>query len=263
MSDLTSRRVVVTRPVAQSGEICGLLEGAGAVPVLVPTIAIAAPSSFEPLDRALRSGEAYDWIVFTSANGVRSVLERLADLGLEPPYLAGLRLAAVGPATRRVLTDAGLSVAAMPTDSGADAIPEALGDVRGVRILLPRSDLADATLPESLRARGARVDAVAAYVCVTRPLTNANLEALAAGVDAFTFASPSAIRGLLEGGSPDVTSALEQGVVATIGPVTSEAARVLGVRVDVEAVESTSRGLVEALCTYQGWALQSPSPAPP
>jgi len=125
------------------------------------------------------------------------------------------------------------------------------------------ADLADATLPESLRARGARVDAVAAYVCATRPLTNANLEALAAGVDAFTFASPSAIRGLLEGGSPDVTSALEQGVVATIGPVTSEAARVLGVRVDVEAVESTSRGLVEALCTYQGWALQSPSPTPP
>lgn len=260
MNHLTSRRVAVTRPAAQSREICGLLEAAGAVPVLVPTIAIAPPSSFEPLDSALASPGEYDWIVFTSANGARAVLGRAAELGLESTCLDGLRLAAVGPATRRVLTDAALSVAAMPAEHRGEAIPESLGDLRGVRILLPRSDLADAALPDVLSAHGARVETVTAYRCVTQPMTDANLEALALGVDAFTFASPSAVRGLLDGGGPDVAACLERAIVATVGPVTSKAARELGVRVDLEATESGSRGLVEALRTYQGWALRSPSP---
>ncbi len=110
MNVLELRRVVVTRPAAQSAEICGLLEAAGAVPILVPTIAIAPPSSFEPLDRALRSAAEYDWLVFTSANGARSVLKRTTTLGLDLGRVANLRLAAVGPATRAVLSDAGLTV---------------------------------------------------------------------------------------------------------------------------------------------------------
>ena len=151
------------------------------------------------------------------------------------------------------------SESATPTTHRSDAIPGALGDLQGVRILLPRSDLADATLPDLLRARGAEVDAVTAYRTTTQPLTEAGLEAFADGVDAFTFASPSAVRGLLAGVGPDLATVVEQAVVATVGPVTSEAARALGVRVDVEATDSTSRGLVEALRTYEGWA-RSPSP---
>ena len=199
-------------------------------------------------------------MVFTSANGVRSDLGRSADLGQDPTRLAELRLAAVGPATRRVLTDAGLPVAATPSDYRGHAIPEALGDLQGVRILLPRSDLADATLPDLLRARGARVDVVVAYRITAQPMTQAGLEALSFGVDALTFTSPSAVRGLMDGVGPDVAAVVEHAVVATVGPVTSDAARTLGVRVDVEAAESTSQGLVEALRTYEGWARHSPSP---
>ncbi len=84
MNALEARRVVVTRSRAQSAELCGLLEAAGALPVLVPMITIGPPSSFEALDGALRSVAEYDWLVFTSANGARSVLQRTATLGLDP-----------------------------------------------------------------------------------------------------------------------------------------------------------------------------------
>ena len=262
MNALESRRVVVTRPAAQSGEICGLLEAAGAVPVLVPTITIAPPFSFEPLDRALRSAAEYDWLVFTSANGARSVLQRTTTLGLDLGRVANLRLAAVGPATRAVLSDAGLTVAAMPSDHRSDQIPESLGDVDGVRILLPRSDLADDTLPGLLRDMGAGVDAVAAYRTTTQPMTPAGLAAFELGVDAITFTSPSTVRGLLEGLGSARSRLVDDAVVASVGPVTSKAARKLGLRVDVEASESTSRGLVDALSTYEGWVRHTSSTAP-
>ena len=262
MNALESRRVVVTRPAAQSAEICGLLEAAGAVPILVPTIAIAPPSSFRPLDRALRSAAEYDWLVFTSANGARAVLERTATLGLDLGRVANLRLAAVGPATRAVLSDAGLTVAAIPSDHRGDQIPESLGDMDGVRILLPRSDLADDTLPGLLRDMGAEVDAVAAYRTKAQAVTAARLEALDEGVDAITFTSPSTVRGLVEALGVTRARVIEEAVVASVGPVTSEAARALGVRVDVEARESTSRGLVEALRAYEGWVRHPSRTAP-
>ena len=262
MNALESRRVVVTRPAAQSGEMCGLLEAAGAVPILVPTVAIAPPPSFQPLDRALRSAAEYDWLVFTSANGARSVLRRATTLGLDLGRVANLRLAAVGPATRAVLNDTGLTVAAMPSVHRGDQIPESLGDVDGVRILLPRSDLADDTLPGLLRDVGAGVDEVAAYCTTLRAVTEAGLEALDEGVDAITFTSPSTIRGLVEALGVARAHVIEESVVASVGPVTSKAARALGVRVDVEASESTSLGLVDALTTYEGWARQTSSTAP-
>ena len=262
MTALEARRIVVTRCAAQSAELCELLEAAGARPILVPTIAIAPPASFEPLDGALRSADDYDWLVFTSANGARSVLQRAAELGLDLGRVPNLRLAAVGPATRAVLSDAGLSVASMPSEHRGDQIPECLGDVGGMRILLPRSDLADDSLPALLRERGAEVDALAAYRTTTQALTETSLEALDEGVDAITFTSPSTIRGLVEGLGVAHAHIIEQAVVATIGPVTSAAARALNVRVDVEARESSAQGLVEALTSYEGWVRHSSSTAP-
>ncbi len=262
MIALEARRVVVTRPTAQADEICGLLEQAGAVPVLLPTIAIGPPADFEPLDTALRAAEQYDWWVFTSANGARSVLQRATTLGVDFGAAANSRLAAVGPATRAVLSDAGLRVAATPNDHRADQIPDVLGDLDGVRILLPRSDLADESLPGLLRERGARVDAVAAYRTEMQPVTPAGLAELEQGVDAITFTSPSTVRGLLEGLGSAHSRLVGDAIVATVGPVTSKAARALGVRVHVEASESTARGLVDALSRYEGWTRDRSSVTP-
>jgi len=250
---LDSRRVVVTRPAAQSTEMWGLLEEAGAVPLLVPTIRIGPPSSFEPLDTALRSAADYDWWIFTSANAARAMLLRAATLELDFARVAHPRLAAVGPATEAVLADAGLSVAATPSHHRADQIPDVLGDLDGCRILLPRSDLADQSLPELLRERGARVDAVPAYRTELQPVTPAGLEEFGQGVDAITFTSPSTVRGLLEGLGSAYSKLVGDAVVASVGPVTSKAARALGVHVHGEASESTARGLVDALCSYEGW----------
>lgn len=249
MSPLVSRRVVVTRPAAQSGEICVLLDKVGAIPVLVPTIAILPPHDFEPLDRALLTDGVYEWVVFTSSNGVRSVVERCAELGVDLGQRRDLGLAAVGPSTRSTMSTAGLTAAAMPTDYRAERIPEVLGDVEGCRILLPRSQMADGQLPDLLRARGAHVDAVSAYRTEILDLTADNLETLES-VDAITLTSPSTVRGLVGGLAADVVT---RAVVATVGPVTSAAARGLGLRVDVEATEPTSRGLVETLDAYEGW----------
>jgi len=251
---LEARRVVVTRPAAQSTEICGLLKEAGAVPVLVPTIAIGPPASYESLDTALRSAADYDWWVFTSANGARAVLLRAAMLELDLSPVTHPRLAAVGSATAAVLRDAGLTVDVTPSHHRADQIPGVLGDLDGRRILLPRSDLADKSLPGLLRERGARVDEVAAYRTALRPVTPAGFAEFGQGVDAITFTSPSTVRGLVEGLGPAHSRLVGDAVVASVGPVTSEAARALGLHVHVEANESTARGLVDALCRYEGWS---------
>ena len=252
MSHLAGRRVVVTRPVSQAVEIGRLLEEVGAKPVLVPTIAILPPTALGPLDRALRAASEYEWIVFTSSNGVRSVLDRCTDLGVDFAAWTNVRLAAVGASTAKTMEEAGLTVSAIPDAYRSDRLPDALGDVEGSYVLLPRSDLADPRLPELLRARGAWVDDVSAYRTEILEVTE-DARARLKGVDAMTFTSPSTVRGLLQGLGSDYEGCIENAVVATVGPVTSDAARALGVRVDVEAAESTSRGLVEALDHYDGW----------
>lgn len=252
MRHLTGRRVVVTRPSSQTMKIGRLLEEFGAKPVLVPTIAILPPTVHGPLDRALQDASKYEWIVFTSANGVRSVLGRCAVLGIDFSAWANIRLAAVGTSTAKTMEDAGLTVSAIPHAYRSDRLPDAMGDVEGGCVLLPRSDIADPRLPELLRSRGARVDAVSAYRTEYVEIT-ADAKASLKEADAMTFTSPSSIRGLLKGLGSDDPGCIENTVVATVGPVTSDAARALGVRVDVEATESTFRGLVEALDHYDGW----------
>ena len=186
----------------------------------------------------------------------------LPELTFRAVALGVLMAIVLGAANAYLGMRAGLTVAATPSDHRGDQIPGSLGDVDGLRILLPRSDLADDELPASLRDKGAGVDAVTAYRTTTKAMTAVGLEALDEGVDAITFTSPSTIRGLVEGLGVARARVIQEAVVASIGPVTSEAARALGVRVDVEASESSARGLVEALSTYEGWVHHASSTAP-
>ena len=235
---MIGKRVLVT--ASRPEPVCRLLAEQGAVPVAVPTIGIR-PLEGRPLDAWLEDLGAYDWVVVTSPNGARLVTERLA--ALDRPMPSRPRWAAVGPRTREALETAGLEVQAEPGDQVAAAIPDAMGEVAGARVLLLRAAGASRELPRILAERGARVDDVVAYEIVVGPESSrASLErALAEGLDAAVFTSGSTVRGFarLTG---DPALALAGARVICIGPVTARAARLAGLG-DVRANELASRQL--------------------
>ncbi|MFN8544011.1 MAG: uroporphyrinogen-III C-methyltransferase [Candidatus Binatia bacterium] len=251
---LFGRRIVITRPRAQAGSLAQRLEDQGAETILFPTIAIAPPADAAALDRAVASAGGYDWIVFTSVNGVRAFLDRLAALGRDVRELAGVRLAAIGPETAAELERHLLRPAVVPATYVAEGLLAALAgeDLRDRRVLLPRAAGARAILPETLAARGARVDEVIAYRAVVPPEIDAGAmqAALAAGtIDAVTFTSSSTVRNFVQLVGADLLCG-ERPVVACIGPVTAATARAAGLRVAVEAPTHTAAVLAEALATH-------------
>ena len=169
---LWRRRIVVTRAREQASALAEQLRAAGAVPIEYPAIAFAPPADLAPLDAALDELGSYNWIVFTSANGVRFVAQRLSQLGRDTAELRHASLAAIGPATAAELERHGLRSTFTPTEFVAEAVVEQIGEVQGQRILLPRADIAREALADGLRARGARVDNVVAYRTVLAVETN-------------------------------------------------------------------------------------------
>lgn len=237
-------RVLVT--ALEGGRFCEHLEQKGALPVHVPTIAIRRLSG-EPIDGALRRLEGYDWIVLTSSNGVDSLARRVTALGVTVP--SEPVWAAVGPRTRDVLESSlGVKVRAMPSEQRAAAIPDAMGDVEGRRVLLVRAARATEELPMVLRRRGAAVDDVAAYETIEGPedVRSALESALTEPPRAVVFTSGSTVRGFVRL-VDDPRRALGGAVIACIGPVTSEVVRHAGLGVPVEAAEPTPQGIVEVL----------------
>jgi uroporphyrinogen III methyltransferase/synthase len=252
---LFGRRIVVTRPRAQAGELAAAFEELGARVDLVPAIAIVPAADPAPLDAALDRVASYDWIVFTSANGVRLFFNRLASRGRDVRELAAARLAAIGPETAAELERRLLRPAVVPSDYRAEGLLDALDEtqVRGRRMLLPRAAGARPILPDTLRARGAIVDEVVTYAAVRPP--DADVEglvaALAAGaVDVITFTSSSTVRHFAELIGPDALRTRAAGsrpLIACIGPVTADTARELGLRADVVATTYTAAALARAV----------------
>jgi uroporphyrinogen III methyltransferase/synthase len=255
---LFGRRVVVTRPREQAGELARSLEDAGAEVVLFPTIAIAPPLDPAALDRAVATSAGYDWIVFTSSNGVRAFFARFSAQQRDVRELAGARLAAIGPETAAELERRMLRPAVVPREYRAEGLLDALAaeDLHGSRILLPRAAGARAVLPETLVARGASVDEVIAYRAVTPPDADVPglRAAIAAGeIDALTFTSSSTVRHFVELIGRDVVATLggaARPIVACIGPVTAETAREAGLTVDVCPADYTVPALAAALVDH-------------
>jgi len=244
---LVGKRIVVTRPEEQAAELVGRLKDAGAIPIACPTIRIAPPESWRELDAALSRIESYEWVVFTSANGVRSVLSRARGLGRAADDVLDRRVAAVGASTARVLGGYGIEPAFIPGVERSRVLAEALPAVRGARILLMRSDIADPQLASALRERDARqVDDVIAYRTLLLPPRGHALEELRGGVDGVTFTSPSTVRGFLELGE-EARSLLEGVAVVTLGPAATDALRLKGLEIAAEASERDMSGLVDAL----------------
>ncbi|MFQ5612317.1 MAG: uroporphyrinogen-III synthase [Anaerolineae bacterium] len=247
---LRGKRVLLTRPAGQNADFARRLRAAGAIPVEFPTIRIGPPDDPAPLDGALANLDAYDWLIFTSANGVEHFWRRLQLAGAGRVKLDRVRIAVVGPATAAALMQRKIAVDLIPAEHIAEGLLEAIGDVRGQRVLLPAADIARPTLAEGLQAKGAIVDRVVAYQ--TRPVEEAgDLRAHLGGLDILTFASSSAVRGfahLLEG--PDPATAIGQAVVACLGPATARTARELDLPVHVVPETYTIPGLIEAILSY-------------
>lgn len=241
---LTGRRVVVTRPQDQAEALCDRLRALGAEPIFFPVIAIAPPERGGALDQAIQGLAEYDWIIFTSVNGVEHFWARLTAHAGPRPSAPRSKIAAIGPATAEALSQRGVSVHLMPAEYRAEAILDVIGDVAGQRILLPRADIARPALAEGLRAMGARVDEAPAYHTVQGKPPPAAFDALRAGVDVIIFTSSSTVRNFVA-----LTKGLNYGdpFVACIGPVTAATAHELGLRVDMVAEEYTVDGLLETL----------------
>jgi uroporphyrinogen III methyltransferase/synthase len=246
--------VLVTRSKDQAGELVDLLEAQGAEAVEAPLIDIAPPDDYGPLDAACERAGAFDWIVFTSANGASAFMDRLLQGPRDVRALAGARLCAVGPGTASRLTRFGLNVDLVPDDHSAAGVVAALkgvGSIKGKRVLFPRADIARDVLPEELREAGAEVTEVVAYRTVTAE-SDAHLgiyrQLLDRQIDAVTFSSASAVRAFVSiYGAEQSIDLLNHTVVATIGPVTADAALRYGITPQVTPATSTMPALVEAL----------------
>lgn len=241
---------MVTRALAQSKELREKLEELGAEVLLLPMVHFLEPEDTVELDRAIRSLERFDWIIFTSANAVTFFLARCRGLGCSAAD-AAQKIAAVGLATRSALEKQGLQASFVPADfSGAGLAAELSSAIKGKSVLLPRSDRAGAELPTLLRNGGAKVTEVVAYRTAGPEALNRSLvEALRAGqVDAITFFSPSAFHEFQKLMAHEGLAQSDSSVaLAAVGPVTAEAIRSAGLPVAIEADEATTGSLVAAL----------------
>lgn len=250
---LFGRRIVVTRARTQAGDLSRELEALGAEVVEFPTIVIRPPDSFAPLDKAIRELDGYDWLVFTSVNGVEAFVERLGEHGMDLRAVPhGAKIAAIGPATAESLRRAGLRVDVIPREYRAEALLEEVGgrSLQGKRILIPRAKVAREVLPESLREAGAEVDVPPAYESVPSDEGSESLAArLEVGeIDCITFTASSTVENFVRAFGEERAKRLAAGAsVACIGPITADTARGYGLEVAVEAEEYTILGLIEAV----------------
>ncbi|MCG0277853.1 MAG: uroporphyrinogen-III C-methyltransferase [Thermanaeromonas sp.] len=250
---LAGRRIVVTRPWPRGKGMAQRLSELGAEVVQFPAIKIRPPVDLETFDRMVKEASRFDWIVFTSVNGVEWFWRRLKAQGLDVRSLAGVKIAAIGPATAEALAERGILADYQPAEYIAEAVASGLKPyVKGKRVLLPRADIARPVLAEELRQSGAEVVEVAAYKTEKADGDADRLrEWLSNGkIDAVTFTSASTVRSLLEVLGGDAAELLKDTVVACIGPVTGKAAREAGLKVAVEAREYTEEGLIQALLEY-------------
>jgi uroporphyrinogen III methyltransferase/synthase len=245
---LFGRRIVTTRAKGQADALTSRLKALGADAVELPTIEIQPAADYGPLDRALGELGAYDWLIFTSANGVRFFLERLDRSAVDLRALRA-KICAIGPATRAAIEAQHLKVDLMGREYVAEGLLAAFADfdLAGRRVLLPRAAVARDLVPVELSRRGAQVDVVEAYRTVTPEGAGAQAARIFGGErkpDCVTFTSSSTVQNFVAVAG---TEALAGVKVASIGPVTTATARGLGIAVDAEARVFTANGLVDAV----------------
>jgi uroporphyrinogen III methyltransferase/synthase len=249
---LVGKRVLVTRPRHQAGDLVRRLELLGAVPLVLPAVEIGPPADWGPVDRAIDELPDYQWLVFTSGNGVRAFMERLRARGRDLRALGGLKLAAIGPATAEALRGYHLEPDVVPAEFRSEALAAALTErVAGQAVLLARADRGRELLREELARTARRVEQVAVYRQVDAVDAGSPvLDCLRRGeIDYVTVTSSNIARALVGALDAVCRGRLESGEarLVSISPVTSAAVRELGLPVAAEATAYTAPGLVDAL----------------
>lgn len=250
---LTGVRVLVGRARHQAGSLSDELRKRGAQVLEIPFIEIRKPRSFGALDSALKGLDSYDWLILTSVNGVEAMWERLAKLRLPKDGTAPLRIAAIGPATKKAIERRGWRVDVVPKEYVAESVVRSLSrKVKGKRVLLVRAKIARDVIPRELRNAGALVDVVEAYETVVPESSRRKLQAALKNPvkrpNVVTFTSSSTVKNFVDLlGMSRTATMLGQMKMASIGPVTSATLRELGLPVDIAAREFTIPGLVTAI----------------
>jgi len=252
---LKGKRVVVTRALEQSESLVKALQDSGAVPVVLPMVAIGPPADVTAVDAAIRRAAEFDWMLLTSQNGLRALQQRgeILHVTLADAFL-GVHIAAVGPSTAEAARGAGLTVEYVAVKHRGMELAEELGEkIRGKKILLPRSDRANPELVKRLEELGARMTEVVAYRTVLpgdQDLTKVH-EVLKDGADACLFFSPSAVhhfRDIL--GDQQFQEFSRRATFAAIGPVTEEALKKARIEGVVLAKDTTVGAVIAALREY-------------
>jgi uroporphyrinogen III methyltransferase/synthase len=248
---LSGKRIVVTRTRKQASELSNQLRRLGAEIVELPTIRIEPPTELREFAELVQDAHSYDWIVFTSPNGVEAFFEMFFKLYDDAREIGPTKIAAIGPATAQRVKDYHLHVDLQPEEFVAEAIVREFikqGGVENLRILIARAEKARDVLPKKLSGLGAIVDEGFAYRTVpeTRDATGARRRLLEEGADLVTFTSSSTVENFLALGLP-----WPEGMqVASIGPITSKTARDHGLKIDIEARRHDVEGLVEAIRNF-------------
>jgi len=252
---LFGKRILVTRPEDQAPGFIMALSALGAQCLPFPTIKIIPPASWGELDKAIEGLSRYDWILFTSVNGVTYFFERLDAAKRDTRYLGGIKIGAIGPNTAAALMDRGIKPDLIPDAYRAEQMVQALGGypLNGKRVLLPRPAIARDYLPKNLKSLGALVDEVEAYQTVRPEYSQDQLGRLFenGAIDMITFTSPSTVTNflaLLE--DKAIYKKLSKVGVACIGPVTAQKAREAGFEVVAAPDEYTADALAQAIVEF-------------
>ncbi len=247
---LFGRGVVITRPERQVDDLARLLAAQGASPIAFPTIRIEPPSDWRELDKALERLEIYDWLIFTSANGVHFFFERLREKGGDVRRLKGIKICCIGPATAAQIESRGIRVDLVPGEFIAEGILKSFAsmDLAGRKILIPRAEKARDVLPQGLRRQGAEVDVAVTYRTMNSGRKKEELQRFidAGEVDVITFTSSSTVTNFVEIMGADYV--LPPSIkIACIGPVTAATAKKAGFSIDIEQEQYTMDDLVQSL----------------
>lgn len=255
---LFGKRVLMTRAKEQAGELAARLAGYGAEPVEAPTIKIVAPPDWAPVDQAISEIGTYNWIIFTSVNGVSRFMTRLLACGFDSRCLAGRKVCCIGPRTAQELERFGVRADVVPAEYQAEGVLVVLNrqDLKKSRILIPRAEVARELLPDELRTAGAHVDVVAVYrtIAPTQETESWRQELAGHRIDSVTFTSSSTVRHFVAmlGGVDAVKPLLQSVAIAAIGPITAKTVEEYGLTVSIIPRENTIPALVDAIVHHYG-----------